>query len=70
MYRFKIFWEAGWAALVGAVVFILSDFAARQDFTDWKVWLPVVGAGCARAAAGAALAIFTAPKLKEAIPLP
>jgi phage terminase large subunit-like protein len=55
-YEFKVVEEIALGAFVAAVVFFLSDVAIRSDFTDWQTWLPVLGAGCARAAAGAALA--------------
>jgi len=58
-YTFKPLEEIVWAAFIAVVVFILADLAARQDFTNWRDWLPVLAAGCARAAAGAALAILT-----------
>jgi hypothetical protein len=58
-YNFKIVEEAAWAVLVSVAVFALTEIAGHQDFGDWKAWLPVLGSGCVRAAAGAALAVFT-----------
>jgi len=58
-YDFKVIQEAVWVVLVAVAVFALTEIAGHQDFGDWRAWLPVLGGGCLRAAAGAALAVFT-----------
>jgi len=58
-YNFKVIQEAAWAIFIAVAVFALTELAGHADFADWKAWLPVLGAGCLRAAAGAALAVFT-----------
>lgn len=47
--------EAGWAAFITALVFLLTAFVASEGVTDWKVWLIATATGAARAAAGALL---------------
>lgn len=58
-YNFKVLQEAGWAVFMSVAVFALTEIVGHPDFGDWKQWLPIVGSGCLRAAAGAALAVFT-----------
>jgi len=55
MYNVKWLQETAWAVGVAAVVYILSDIAVRQDFTEPKTWIPVLGAGIARLIAGVVL---------------
>lgn len=55
MYNVKWLEETAWAVGVAAVVYVLSDLAVRQDFTEPKTWLPVLGAGMARMIAGVLL---------------
>ena len=55
MYNVKWIQETAWAVGVAVLVFVLSDIAVRQNFTEWKTWLPVLGAGVARLAAGVLL---------------
>ncbi|RPJ38164.1 MAG: hypothetical protein EHM35_05140 [Planctomycetaceae bacterium] len=55
MYNVKWLQETAWAVGVAAVVFVLGDIAVRQDFSKPETWLPVLGAGVARLAAGVLL---------------
>ena len=52
MYSVKWLQETAWAVFVAAAVFVLSDIAVRQDFGEWRTWLPILGAGVVRLVAG------------------
>ena len=56
MYEFKIWQEAGWAALYAVGVYVLEVLANFELATDWRAWLGALAVGAIRAAAGAALA--------------
>lgn len=60
-YNFKLLAEAGWAALITAVIFALSAVVDSASVTDWRAWAIAVGGGAVRAAAGAVLARMTGP---------
>jgi hypothetical protein len=55
MYNLKFWQETAWAVGVAALVFVLGDLATRQDFSEPKTWIPVLGAGLARLVAGVIL---------------
>ena len=58
-YEFRAIPEIAWAVGVTALTFALTAFVATDAATDWQTWLPAVGIGSARAAAGALLAMLT-----------
>lgn len=62
-YDFKFWAEAGWAALITALIFALTAIVDSASVTDWKAWVIAVGGGAVRAAAGAFLARLTRPTL-------
>ena len=63
-YDFKLWEEAAWAALVAAAIQLLMVLVGFDPaaVTDWRSWAIALGAGLVRAAAGAAIAVVTAPK--------
>lgn len=57
-YNFKFAQEMVWVAGVAAVTFFLTAFVASSGVTDWRTWVITAGAGAARAAAAAMLALL------------
>jgi phage terminase large subunit-like protein len=58
MYDYKRLEELAWFVGISVGIFVLTEIAGHADFSDWRAWLPVVGGGALRAAAGAALAVI------------
>lgn len=57
-YEVKYLEEACWAVGIGALSYVLIAFVATDSMTDWNTWIPAVGLGAARAAAGIFLSRF------------
>lgn len=64
-YNFKFFQELGWAAFIAAAIQLLQVLVLfdPSKITDWRTWAVALAAGCVRAAAGAAIAVFGAKKV-------
>lgn len=56
-YNFKLIQEAAWAGGVALLVFVLTAALGLAEVTDWSAWAVSLGTGCARAVAGAILAV-------------
>ena len=58
MYTIKWWWETGFLALAAVAGYIGVELA-KQDATQWKIWLPVLGAGAIRIAIALVLSRIT-----------
>lgn len=67
-YDFKLLEEAAWAATIAALVFGLTAVASLGDVDSWQTWAVALAIGCARAAAGGALAVLARRRQKGATP--